>query len=98
MSALLTSGVLGGLLAVLESDNSIGALLLAGPIGGALVYGGLFQYYRNTGKSHSFERETRIEAQPTTGTDHKIDEVRGTKRSSIKDGNGDSHRERVRRL
>ena len=98
MSALLTSGFLGGLLTVMESDNSIGALLLAGPIGGALVYGGLFQYYRNTGKSHSFERETRIEAQPTAGQDHKIDEVRGTKRSNIKGGNASSHRDRVRRL
>jgi len=96
VTGLVTSLVIGWL-TVMESDN-IAALLLAGPIGGALVYGGLFQYYRNTGKSHSFERETRIEAQPTTGSDRKVDEVRGTKRSSIPGGNVSSHRERVQRL
>ncbi|MGA8256714.1 MAG: hypothetical protein WB767_09090 [Nocardioides sp.] len=83
----------------MESDgNGIALLLLAGPLGGIAVYAGLFQFYRNTGKSHSFESETRVETDPVTGNDRKIDELRGTKRSDIKDGNVSNHRERVRRL
>jgi hypothetical protein len=41
----------------------------------------LWRYYRNTHTSHSFERETRIEAQPVTGSDAKVKEITGTKKS-----------------
>jgi hypothetical protein len=58
----------------------------------------LWSYYRNTGKSHSFERETRIGAKPVTGSDRKVDEIRGTKQTSIDGDNHDDHRERVQRL
>lgn len=80
-----------------ESDGSL-ALLLLGPAGAAGVYWGLYRYYRNTDKSHAFEKETLIEAQPVTGSDHKVDKVRGTKRTQINGNNVSSHRTRVQRL
>ena len=43
-----------------ESDNSA-ALLLLGPAGAAVVYWLLYRYYRNTDKSHAFEKETLIQ-------------------------------------
>ena len=75
-----------------------GILLLLGPAGAGGVYWGLFQYYRNTNKSHDFENETIIECQPITGKDQKVDSVRGTKRSQIQGDNSSSHRSRVKRL
>lgn len=80
-----------------DTDSPL-ALLLAGPLGGALVYWLLFRYYRNVDKSHSFETETIIEAQPVTGNDRKINEIRGTQRTKIKGDNVSSHRSRVRRV
>jgi len=38
------------------SDNSSLALLLLGPGGGIGLYWALYRYYRNTDKSHAFER------------------------------------------
>ena len=80
-----------------DSESSL-VLLLAGPLGGGLVYWLLFRYYRNVDKSHSFETETIIEAQPVTGNDRKIKEIRGTKRRTINGGNVSNHRSRVRRV
>ena len=51
------------------SDDGGLALLLLGPAGGAGLYWMLYRYYRNTDKSHAFERETEIKAQPVTGAD-----------------------------
>lgn len=86
-------------LALFESDDGDpGWLLLAGPAAGVATYTMLYRYYRNTDKSHSFERETLVEAQPVTGTDTKVDEVRGTKRSSIQGNNKRKYRERVQRV
>ncbi len=73
-------------------------LLLAGPAGAVGVYWWLFVYYRNTDKSHAFEKETRIESQPVTGDDRKVDKVRGTERKEIRGNNVTRHRERVGRL
>lgn len=81
-----------------SSNNGPGWLLLAGPIAAVAVYWGLFQYYRNTNKSHSFEHETRIESQPITGGDQKIDTVRGTQRSEISGNNVRNYRQRVQRV
>lgn len=81
-----------------SDTDSPWVLLLAGPLGGALVYWLLFRYYRNVDKSHSFETETIIEAQPVTGNDHKINAIRGTKRTKINGDNVSSHRSRVRRI
>lgn len=81
-----------------SSQGDTGWLLLLGPAGAVAVYWGLYQYYRNTGQSHSFERETIIEAKPITGNDRRVDSVRGTSRSSINGNNVHSYRIRVRRL
>lgn len=81
-----------------QDEGGGGWLLLAGPAAGAALYGMLFRYYRNTDKSHSFERETVIESQPITGTDAKVDEVRGTKRRAIPGNNVGAYRDRVNRV
>ena len=73
-------------------------LLILGPAGAGGVYYGLWQYYRNTGKSHSFERETRVQAKPITGADRKVDEVKGTTKTTIDNDNKGDHRERVQRI
>lgn len=85
---------------VLETaiDGDTPWILLLGPAGAVGVYWGLFQYYRNTGRSHSFERETTIEAKPVTGTDRKVNEVHGTQSSSIDGNNVSNYRQRVQRL
>ena len=72
------------LLALLETDDGEpGWLLLAGPAAGVATYTMLYRYYRNTDKSHGFEHEPTIEAQPVSGSDAKVDEVRGTTRCAI---------------
>ena len=87
--------------ATLASSDSEGGpvwLLIFGPIGGVGVYFGLWRYYRNTDRSHAFERETRIAAQPITGTDSKVNEITGTKKSGIDGDNRNDHRRRVQRF
>lgn len=79
-----------------EGDTPL-LLLLMGPAGAVGVYWSLYRYYRNTDKSHSFERETLIEAQPVSGQDELVDKVRGTKRRSIPGANSLDHRDRVNR-
>lgn len=81
-----------------SSDSNSGWLLLLGPAGGAAMYFGMWRYYRNTDKSHSFERETRIDAKPITGQDRKVDEVKGTKKRHIDGNNATNHRQRVQRF
>jgi hypothetical protein len=80
----------------MSDDSSL--LLLAGPIGAVALYWALFRYYRNTDKSHAFERETKIDAKPVTGSDDKVDEVKGTRQSRITGDNVSQHRKRVARI
>jgi hypothetical protein len=80
------------------SENDGLWLLLAGPAGAAGLYWALYRYYRNTDKSHAFERETAVEAKPVTGSDQKFDEVIGTQRSRISDDNMRAYRKRVKRI
>ena len=80
------------------SDDGSLALLLIGPAGATGLYWALYRYYRNTDKSHAFERETRIDAQPPTGTDRKVDEIKGTRESSIQGNNVHDYRKRVQRV
>jgi hypothetical protein len=75
-----------------------GWLLLLGPAGAGAMYAALWRYYRNTHTSHSFERETRVVAQPATGTDAKVDEVAGVKNSRIHGANESDYRKRVERV
>lgn len=74
------------------------ALLLLGPAGGAGLYWFLYRYYRNTDKSHGFERETKVEAKPVTGSDHQVGTNNGTRESSIRGNNVSEYRQRVARL
>jgi hypothetical protein len=84
--------------AAADSDGGPAWLLLAGPAGGGALYFGLWTYYRNTQVSHSFERETRISAQPVTGQDAQVDRITGTKKSGIDGDNRSNHRQRVQRI
>ena len=81
----------------MSSDGSLW-LLLAGPAGATALYWGLYRYYRNTDKSHAFERETAVKAEPVTGTDQKVDEVIGTQKTRIDGDNVREHRKRVARV
>ena len=82
------------------SDDGGLALLLLGPAGGAGLYWALYRYYRNTDKSHAFERETVVDAKPVTGAekDHKVDEVKGTRETRIDGDNVSAYRTRVERI
>ena len=82
------------------SDDGGLALLLLGPAGGAGLYWMLYRDYRNTDKSHAFERETEIKAQPVTGADRdrKVDEVKGTRETEIRGNNVGEYRRRVERV
>ena len=73
-------------------------LLLLGPIGAIALYWVLYQYYRNTDKSHAFENETTVKADPVTGSDQKVDEVTGTQQQRISGENLRDYRKRVRRI
>ena len=60
----------------------------------------LYRYYRNTDKSHAFERETVVDAKPVTGSqdDRKVDEIKGTRESRIQGDNLREYRKRVQRI
>jgi hypothetical protein len=73
-------------------------LLALGPAGGAALYWAIYRYYRNTDKSHAFERETTVDAKPVTGTEHKVDEVKGTQATRIPGDNAAAYRTRVKRV
>jgi len=99
MSAVLVSLVSHvNLASIAASGNPPAWLLVLGPAGGGALYYGLWRFYRNTHQSHSFERETRVAAQPITGADQKVNEVKGTKRSRIDGANQSNHRQRVQRI
>ena len=78
-------------------NDSVLALLLLGPAGAVGLYWMLYRYYRNTDKSHAFERETLVEAKPVTGSDEKVDEVKGTQETRIPGDNVHEYRKRVQR-
>ena len=80
------------------SDDGSLALLLIGPAGGVGLYWALYRYYRNTDKSHAFERETKVDAQPVTGNDLKIGTNNGTRESRIDGDNVGEYRRRVERM
>lgn len=80
------------------SDDSGLWLLAMGPVGATALYWALYRYYRNTDKSHAFERETDIVAQPVTGSDRKVGEIKGTRESRIDGDNVSAYRQRVQRV
>ena len=81
------------------SDDS-SWLLLLGPAGATAFYWAIYRYYRNTDKSHAFERETVVDANPVTGSqdDRKVDEIKGTRESRIQGDNLREYRKRVQRI
>jgi len=82
----------------MSEGNDLWLLLFAGPAGAVGLYWGLYRYYRNTDKSHAFEHETTVVAQPVTGSDQKVDEIKGTQKTRIADDNVREFRKRVTRL
>jgi hypothetical protein len=86
------------LIALQSSSNGSGWILLAGPAGAAGTYWALYQYYRNTNKSHDFEHDTVIESQLITGGEQQVDRVQGTQRTTINGDNVSNYRQRVRRV
>ena len=79
-------------------DDSPIWLLAAGPVGGAATYWAFYRYYRNTDKSHQYERDTIINAQPVTGGEERIDHINRTRDSDIDGDNRNTHRQRVQRI
>ena len=82
----------------MSEGNDLWLLLFAGPAGAVGLYWGLYRYYRNTDKSHAFEHETTVVSQPVTGSDQKVDEIKGTQKTRIADDNVREFRKRVTRL
>lgn len=82
------------------SDDGSLALLLMGPAGATGLYWALYRYYRNTDKSHAFERETAVECKPITGMDEdrKVSEIKGTQETRIRGDNVRAYRKRVKRI
>jgi hypothetical protein len=81
----------------MSDDNGL-ALLALGPAGAVGLYWALYRYYRNTDKSHAFERETRVDAKPVTGSDLKVGTNNGTRESRISGDNVREYRRRVERI
>ena len=80
------------------SDDGGLWLLAMGPVGATALYWALYRYYRNTDKSHAFEHETDVVAQPVTGSDRKVDEIKGTRERRIDGDNVGAYRQRVQRV
>lgn len=80
------------------SDDGGLWILLLGPAGATALYWTLYRHYRNTDKSHAFEHETTVEAKPITGSDQKVDEVKGTRETRIRGDNVGAYRKRVKRI
>lgn len=80
------------------SDDGGAWLLVLGPAGAAALYWALYRYYRNTDKSHAYERETAVEATPVTGSERKVAEVKGTRKTRIDGDNAGAYRQRVSRV
>jgi len=82
------------------SDDGGLWLLALGPAGATGLYWMLYRYYRNTDKTHAFERETDVQAQPVTGAedDRKVDEIKGTRETRIRGDNVHDYRSRVKRI
>lgn len=80
------------------SDDGGLWLLAMGPAGATALYWFLYRYYRNTDKSHAFERETAVEAKPVTGSDRKVNQVKRTRETRIRGDNVRAYRNRVKQI
>ena len=86
------------LIALSSDNNGLMWLLAAGPAGAGGTYWAVYRYYRNTDKSHEFERDTIIDAQPVQGGEEKVGHISKTRDSDIDGDNSRSYRQRVQRL
>jgi hypothetical protein len=86
-----------GLLQAASDDGALW-LLAAGPAGAVGTYWAVHRYYRNTDKSHAFERDTIINSQPVQGGEERINHISKTRDSDIDGDNSEKHRERVQRI
>jgi len=80
------------------SGDGVLWLLAVGPAGGAATYWAFYRYYRNTDKTHEFERDTIIEAQPVQGGEERVHHIARTRSSGIDGDNGEDYRRRVQRV
>lgn len=81
---------------VLSDDSDWpGWLLALGPVGASAFYWAVWQAYRNTNKSHSYERETDVEVNGMTGGDVKVGENNRTRERWIRGRNDDKPRQRL---
>lgn len=86
------------ILAAASDDGGALWLLAAGPAGGVATYWAFFRYYRNTDKSHAYERDTIIEAQPVQGGEEQVGHISRTRDSDIDGDNSGKFRARVQRV
>ncbi|PKM09421.1 MAG: hypothetical protein CVV17_00825 [Gammaproteobacteria bacterium HGW-Gammaproteobacteria-7] len=54
--------------------------------------------YCNTDKSHAFERETTADAKPVTGSESKVNTLKGNQATCIPGDNVQAYRQRVKRV
>jgi hypothetical protein len=80
------------------SDGGPVFLLALGPAGAAGLYWALYRYYRNTDKSNAYERETKVDAEPVTGSDQMVGTNNGTRDRRIPGDNVREYRQRVHRI
>ncbi len=81
-----------------SGDSAPVWILAAGPAGAAATYWAIYRYYRNTDKSHAYERDTLIKAEPVQGSEDKVDHISKTRDSGIDGDNGGTYRTRVQRM
>ena len=86
------------ILAFASDDDGLVWLLAAGPAGAVATYWTIYRYYRNTDKSHAYERDTIIESQPVQGGEEKVGHISKTRDSGIDGDNSGTHRQRVQRV
>ena len=82
----------------MATDDGVLWLLAAGPAGAAATYWALWRDNSNTDKTHQYERDTIIEAQPVQGGEEKVDHISKTRDSDIDGDNSKQHRQRVQRI
>ena len=84
-----------------SGDSAVAGLLfpfVAGPAVFALVYGGIYRYYRNTDKRHYFERETEVAVGNLRTSDRRRGSNNRQRNRTMSGANQDDHLQRVNRI